>query len=56
MSQLNQMIDPDPKPLSPPNEVPGITPDEVSPDLGDTDFPGSIPDETPQETPPADPY
>jgi len=55
MSQLDHMIGPDPKPYSPPNEVPGTTPDEVSPDLGDTDFPGSIPDETPQETPPANP-
>lgn len=46
------MIDPDPKQ---PNEVPGITPDEVVPDQGDTDFPGSIPDETPAEAPPTDP-
>lgn len=47
--------DPDPKPYSPPNEVPGTSPDEVSPgDLGDTDYPGHIPDETPLESPPSE--
>lgn len=54
IEELN-MVGPDPKPFSPPNEVPGTTPDEVSPDLGDSDFPGSIPDETPMETPPTNP-
>jgi hypothetical protein len=52
---MKNPIDPDPKPFSPPNEVPGTSPDEVSPDQGDTDFPGSIPDETPLETPVTDP-
>jgi hypothetical protein len=51
---MQNMVDPDPKPYSPPNEVPGTTPDEVTPDQGDTDYPGSIPDETPVETPPAE--
>lgn len=55
MSDAEHIIDPDPKPFSPPNEVPGTNPDEVSPDLGDTDFPGSIPNETPMETPPTNP-
>lgn len=49
------MIDPDPKPHHAPNEVPGTNPDEVTPDQGDTDYPGSIPDETPTETPPMNP-
>jgi hypothetical protein len=55
MMNMDNMVDPDPKPYSPPNEVPWSTPDEVSPgDLGDTDYPGSIPDEGPVETPSPD--
>ena len=52
MMSMQAITDPDPKPYSPPNEVPGNTPDEVSPDQGDTDYPGSIPSETPVESPP----
>lgn len=52
MMNMEDMVGPDPKPYSPPNEVPGTTPDEVVPDQGDTDYPGSIPDETPVESPP----
>lgn len=52
MMNAQIMVDPDPKPYSPPNEVPGTTPDEVVPDQGDTDYPGSMPDETPVESPP----
>jgi hypothetical protein len=52
MTNIHGMVDPDPKPYRPPNEVPGTTPDEVTPDQGDTDYPGSIPDEMPTETPP----
>ncbi|CAN1535467.1 hypothetical protein MCEZE10_01639 [Sphingomonadaceae bacterium] len=48
----NTQVNPDPKPYIPPNEVPGTTPDEVTPDQGDTDYPGSVPDEMPVETPP----
>ena len=55
MTNIENLIDPDPKPYSPPNEVPGTSPDEVTPDQGDTDFPGSIPNETPMETPVTDP-
>lgn len=55
MTNIVNLIDPDPKPYSPPNEVPGTSPDEVSPDQGDTDFPGSIPNETPMESPLTDP-
>ena len=54
MMTMQNMVDPDPKPYSPPNEVPGTTPDEVSPgDLGDTDYPGRMPNETPVESPPS---
>ena len=52
MITMQNSADPDPKPYSPPNEVPGTTPDEVTPDQGDTDYPGSMPDETPVESPP----
>ena len=55
MTNIENLIDPDPKPYSPPNEVPGTSPDEVIPDQGDTDFPGSIPNETPMESPVTDP-
>jgi hypothetical protein len=52
MTHMQNSADPDPKPYSPLNEVPGTTPDEVSPgDLGDTDYPGGIPNETPSESP-----
>ena len=51
MTNIENLIDPDPKPYSPPNEVPGTSPDEVIPGQGDTDFPGSIPSETPMEPP-----
>ena len=55
MMNMQNMVDPDPKPYSPPNEVPGTTPDEVSPgDLGDTDYPGRMPNETPVESPPSE--
>ncbi|MBJ7389466.1 MAG: hypothetical protein JHC92_08545 [Sphingomonadaceae bacterium] len=55
MMNMQNRVDPDPKPYSPPNEVPGTTPDEVHPDdLGDTDYPGSIPNETPVESPPSE--
>ena len=47
--------DPDPKPYGPPNEVPGTSPDEISAGQGDTVYPGSIPDESPMETPVTDP-
>lgn len=54
MMHMQKNIGPDPKPYSPPNEVPGTTPDEVSPgDLGDTDYPGGIPNEAPEEFPPS---
>ena len=56
---MQNMVDPDPntdpkpRPYSPPNEVPGSTPDEVSPgESGDTDYPGSIPEDAPVESPP----
>jgi hypothetical protein len=52
MMNVQNVGDPDPKPYSPPNEVPGTTPDEVTPDQGDVDYPGSMPDEAPVETPP----
>jgi hypothetical protein len=52
MTNIQDMVDPDPKPYRPPNEVPGTAPDEVTPDQGDTDYPGSIPDEMPTEAPP----
>ncbi len=55
MTNIENLIDPDPKPYSPPNEVPGTSPDEVTPGQGDTDFPGSIPNETPMESPVTDP-
>jgi hypothetical protein len=55
MTNIENLIDPDPKPYSPPNEVPGTSPDEATPGQGDTDFPGSIPSETPMETPVTDP-
>ena len=52
MMPMHNRAERDPKPYSPPNEVPGTSPDEVSPgDLGDTDYPGRIPDETPLESP-----
>lgn len=54
MMQTQLITEPDPRPYSPPNEVPGTTPDEVTPDQGDTDYPGSIPDETPVEAPPSE--
>ncbi len=41
------MINPDPRPHHAPNEVPATNPDEILPDQGDTDYPGSVPDETP---------
>lgn len=49
MMHVQDIVDPDPRPYSPPNEVPGTTPDEVIPGQGDTDYPGSIPDENPAE-------
>ena len=55
ITNMKNPADPDPKPYSPPNEVPGTSPDEVAPDQGDTDFPGSLPDETPMEAPVTDP-
>ena len=55
MTNIENLIDPDPKPYSPPNEVPGTSPDEVIPGQGDTDFPGSIPDESPLEASVTDP-
>lgn len=55
ISHMKNPPGPDPKRYSPPNEVPGTSPDEVYPGQGDTDFPGSIPDESPAETPVADP-
>ncbi len=55
MMPMHNRAERDPKPYSPPNEVPGTSPDEVSPgDLGDTDYPGRIPDETPLESPPSE--
>jgi hypothetical protein len=55
VTHMKNPADPDPKPYSPPNEVPGTSPDEVTPGEGDTDFPGSIPNETPLEAPVTDP-
>ncbi len=55
MTNIANLIDPDPKPYRPPNEVPGTSPDEVIPGQGDSDFPGSIPNEMPMEPSVTDP-